>query len=744
MYQVFIITLLVIIIPSLGLTFFLINKVQNEQLHNYKENLIYGQNILNTLIESETSRIQSVCIKIADNPSFREYINTLEQYTARQKLNAPIPPPNKPHTESVLKLMLKYDISSLFYHSTTHSDGSPLIKIFSPKGTDLNTKQLERFLKMEKPASYNSMQHFSTNGVEFYGIFPYKEVNTIKGFIIVGSEIISDSFDSLHASLNQDFSILAPTQNSGLYKLLLTTYIDDYGSSLSGTQIGIPSLSNGLPEHINAQSLRTVQFENSKHTEMGLFFRFAATDGTPRYGLISASREAPASEYYYIILITVFFLIIVSIASYLAARRIVLPIRELSRAVKNLPSGITLEHSVQFVKVHRNDEIGDLARGFNTMSEELQKNFGKIHKQKEQIKKYTDQLEDMVQDRTKKLEQAKQQAEIANYHKTKFLAHMNHELRNPLNSIKAVVDLLRYGAYEQEDAVADKLEAIYQGIADKQNENSNFPQNNFSNKRMQQLHQTVKNTAQQLKNGGDIEEAFANLAEGITDAVSELSEKERTELVDDLKKLLRKKRKETAKAYEMIRDAGDLLINIINTILEISRIEAGKTEVEIQEVNIEEVLHSTLVLIKNYAHAKNKKNLDLSMNLAESVPVTIKADEQKLRQVLLNYGTNAVKYTNTGSVVFKVTMSDGMVHFAITDTGIGISEKQKDLLFMEFSRAEEVRHIEGIGLGLAYSKKLIELHGGNVGLTSEYGKGSTFWFELPVESEPVHYDTESV
>jgi len=107
-------------------------------------------------------------------------------------------------------------------------------------------------------------------------------------------------------------------------------------------------------------------------------------------------------------------------------------------------------------------------------------------------------------------------------------------------------------------------------------------------------------------------------------------------------------------------------------------------------------------------------------------------DNQKTHQALLNYLSNAVKFTEAGSVTLAVSRIGGRVRFAVRDTGIGIRDEDRVKIFVEFERTESARYIEGTGLGLAITKRLIELQGGAVGFESQYGTGSVFWFELPV------------
>ena len=183
-----------------------------------------------------------------------------------------------------------------------------------------------------------------------------------------------------------------------------------------------------------------------------------------------------------------------------------------------------------------------------------------------------------------------------------------------------------------------------------------------------------------------------------------------------------------------IKDAGQHLLGIINDILDFSKIEAGKFSVESTEFDLEKVFHNIANILTERATAKG---LELIFDIAEDVPRFLVGDPLRIGQILLNYGSNAIKFTEHGEVCVSVTLKESgaqglLLHFQVRDTGIGLSETQKALLFKSFQQADmsTTRKYGGTGLGLAISKKLAELMGGGVGVDSEYGKGSTFWFTI--------------
>jgi signal transduction histidine kinase/CheY-like chemotaxis protein len=180
-----------------------------------------------------------------------------------------------------------------------------------------------------------------------------------------------------------------------------------------------------------------------------------------------------------------------------------------------------------------------------------------------------------------------------------------------------------------------------------------------------------------------------------------------------------------------IRDSGDALLTIINDILDFSKIEAGRMDIEQQPFDLRDCVESALDLIAGRAA---EKKLDLAYLLDENVPAAITGDVTRLRQILLNLLANAVKFTETGEVVLTAhATDDGMLHFTVRDTGIGLTQEALGKLFEKFSQADSstTRKYGGTGLGLAISKRLAELMGGTMWAESAGpGQGASFHFTL--------------
>jgi signal transduction histidine kinase/DNA-binding response OmpR family regulator/HPt (histidine-containing phosphotransfer) domain-containing protein len=181
-----------------------------------------------------------------------------------------------------------------------------------------------------------------------------------------------------------------------------------------------------------------------------------------------------------------------------------------------------------------------------------------------------------------------------------------------------------------------------------------------------------------------------------------------------------------------IQSAGQHLLGIINDILDFSKIEAGKLSVENIDFDLEKVLENVSNLISEKA---TTKGLELIFDIDPLVPTQLKGDPLRLGQILINFCNNAVKFTDGGEIVVKANVQekfeDGqLVCFSVSDTGIGLTPEQMGRLFQAFEQADAstTRQHGGTGLGLAISKRLAQLMGGDVGVNSEMGKGSTFWF----------------
>jgi CheY-like chemotaxis protein/signal transduction histidine kinase len=182
-----------------------------------------------------------------------------------------------------------------------------------------------------------------------------------------------------------------------------------------------------------------------------------------------------------------------------------------------------------------------------------------------------------------------------------------------------------------------------------------------------------------------------------------------------------------------IYTAGNDLLNLINDILDISKVEAGKLELVPEELELRQVMQG---LGQAFEPLARQKQLEFQVELADNVPTTIFTDRQRLEQVLKNLLSNAIKFTDTGGIALSVSAGeDGRVSFAVRDSGIGIRPDQQEAIFGAFQQADGTtsRRYGGSGLGLSISRDLARLLGGTISLRSELGRGSTFTLMLPVQ-----------
>ncbi len=202
---------------------------------------------------------------------------------------------------------------------------------------------------------------------------------------------------------------------------------------------------------------------------------------------------------------------------------------------------------------------------------------------------------------------------------------------------------------------------------------------------------------------------------------------------------------------QLVKTSTEVLTTLINDILDFSKIEAGKLELESVDFNLHAVAEDVVELMSGKAF---RKGVEIACDIAPEVPVNVTGDPTRLRQILLNLVGNAIKFTEKGQIIVRITpeisplipspgipgegegggtnLTNVAIHFEILDTGIGIPPERLDRLFKSFSQvdASTTRKYGGTGLGLAISRQLAELMGGTIGVESEVGRGSTFWFNV--------------
>jgi signal transduction histidine kinase len=316
------------------------------------------------------------------------------------------------------------------------------------------------------------------------------------------------------------------------------------------------------------------------------------------------------------------------------ARRFTKPLLHLNSASAALREGKFKPEELSNL-VRRGDELGDLARTFETMA-------ARIKNREEELAKWNHNLESIIEQRTSELAHALELAEAANHAKSAFLANMSHELRTPMNAIIGYSEML-----EEE--------------------------------------------AQELG-----QESF----------------------LPDLK---------------TIKSASHQLLDLINDVLDLSKIEAGKMAIFCEEIDVATLIRDIEQLVQG---AVQKNQNSFTVEIPPDIGV-MQSDLKKIRQTLLNLLSNSGKFTKGGEIRLSVGAATRrrreFITFAVTDTGIGMKAEQIGKLFEPFTQADEstTRKYGGTGLGLAISRKFCRLLGGDIEVQSQEGIGSTFTVTLP-------------
>jgi signal transduction histidine kinase len=184
---------------------------------------------------------------------------------------------------------------------------------------------------------------------------------------------------------------------------------------------------------------------------------------------------------------------------------------------------------------------------------------------------------------------------------------------------------------------------------------------------------------------------------------------------------------------ERVHKSGQHLLGLINAVLDLSKIEAGELRLAVSDYSLKDAVYTAVASVESLA---TEKHLRLVVEVSPDLPVG-QGDERRIVQVLLNLLGNAIKFTDDGEVRVRATAADDAFWVSVSDSGPGISDEDQAKIFDAFQQADSssTKHKGGTGLGLSIAKRMIDMHGGRIGVESGLGKGSTFWFTLPVHVE---------
>lgn len=298
------------------------------------------------------------------------------------------------------------------------------------------------------------------------------------------------------------------------------------------------------------------------------------------------------------------------------------------------------------------------------------------------------------------LEKAKDELEIRVEERTSELEITNEQLREEITQRKQVEEELKKAHDELELKVAERTKELMQA--------------NLRLKELDRLKSMfIASMSHELRTPlNSIIGLTGIILQGISGEITEVQRKELT----------------------MVKNSANHLLALINDVIDVSKIEAGKVELVIEELDLSELIQE---VSDSFKIAVDEKGLKLSLETPERL--IIKSDERRAKQIIINLMNNALKFTDKGKIEIKAAKKDGCIEVSVADTGIGINQENIKMLFKQFSRIHVAGRtkVEGTGLGLYISKKIAALLGGEIEAKSEFGKGSKFTFTLPLKHKGV-------
>jgi signal transduction histidine kinase len=366
------------------------------------------------------------------------------------------------------------------------------------------------------------------------------------------------------------------------------------------------------------------------------------------------------------------------------------------------------------VEIRSGNELELLGKFFNQMMDQIRVN--------------QNDLENIIEQRTKEYILAKREAEEANLQKSKFLANVSHEIRTQMNSLLGILNLIDMGTFDLSFEVEKRLSELKNILRIKAMQKTDDSDSQMILERIESLFKVIDNDKSVKKI------FYGHLEEDVLSICTDPSESETvSNIFAEIQSAIDKENTDYHQSIRRARDSGNYLLSIVNRILNLAKVESGRVDIHPEEIDFNSFFSDLQFTIANYVTSKEKNGkIEIIYDIQLNHYKTIISDKNIIKEVLLNLVSNSVKYTEKGSVIIRVVSDAQSLRFYIIDTGIGIKDEDKKSIFTAYSRGFNVVNVEGTGLGLILSKYLIESIGGSIGFDSQYLLGSTFWFSIPI------------